>query len=320
MSLPILKAPGVNDYTSVLVKSSSSERPHFVTKKGSSYKCDSDCLMFKSTNGLCSHSLLAASLNGEVDSFVTHYMKTKDPINYAALGQHGLPTGGKKPSSRRKASSKKSSSAIRSILAAADETSRTKRANKHPVSSFKADQCSMLSVSTHQDRGNIQSALYGVMANTVNFSTPPPPPLLHFSPVSAKNSIQPQSFVQQSHSPSSIQSTASDSSSGQPFYVMFLNARISRCQGCRGRIEQGKPSPADIVLQHKEHVLFQNPRTGDWQMSKDLRNTYYHPLMGCIARPHPGFSSSEIEVRDDVRKRLNHTHLSHLNGEFGLVL
>ena len=57
------KSPGVNDYTSVLVKSSSSERPHFVTKKSSSYKCDSDCLMFKSTNGLCSHSLLAASLN-----------------------------------------------------------------------------------------------------------------------------------------------------------------------------------------------------------------------------------------------------------------
>ena len=58
------KSPGVIDYTSVLVKSSSSERPHFVIKKSSSYKCDSDCLMFKSTNGLCSHSLLAASLNG----------------------------------------------------------------------------------------------------------------------------------------------------------------------------------------------------------------------------------------------------------------
>jgi len=48
------KSPGVNDYTSVRVMSSSSERPHFVTKKGSSYKCNSDCLMFKSTNGFCS--------------------------------------------------------------------------------------------------------------------------------------------------------------------------------------------------------------------------------------------------------------------------
>jgi len=186
---PYSKSPGVNDYTSVLVKSSSSERPHFVTKKGSSYKCDSDCLMFKSTNGLCSHSLLAASLNGDVDGFVAHYAKTKDPINYAALGQHGLPTGGKKPSSRRKASSKKATSAVKSILAAADDISQTKRANKDPVASpSTGDQCSFLSVSTAQDQGNFQSALYGVMANTVNFSTPAPPPLLHFSPESAKGS------------------------------------------------------------------------------------------------------------------------------------
>ena len=32
--------------------------------------------------------------------------------------------------------------------------------------------------------GNFQCALYGVMANTVNFSTPGPPPLPHFSPES----------------------------------------------------------------------------------------------------------------------------------------
>ena len=110
------KSPGANDYTSVRVMSSSSERPHFVTKKGSSYKCDSDCLMFKSTNGFCSHSLLAAALNGDVNGIVAHYAKTKDPINYATLGQHGLPTGCKKPSSRRKASSKKATSAVRAFL------------------------------------------------------------------------------------------------------------------------------------------------------------------------------------------------------------
>ena len=318
------KSPGVSDYTSVLVKSSSSERPHFVTKKGSGFKCDSDCLMFKSTNGLCSHTLLAASLNGEVDGFVTHYLKTKDPINYAALGQHGLPVGGKKPSSRRKASTKKATSAVKSILAASDEISRTKRASKELITSpCSAEKCSVLSVSTPQDSNNFQSALYGVMANTVNFSTPTPPPLLHFSPKSTEDSSYstlPQTSVGQSFKYSSVYSASSDSSVGQPFCVMFLNARISRCQGCKGRIEQGQPSPGDIVLQHKEHVLFQNPRSGAWQMSKELRNTYYHPRMGCIAPRHPGFSSSEIQVREDVREVLNHTHLSHLNSEFGFIL
>ena len=84
---------------------------------------------------------------------------------------------------------------------------------------------------------------------------------------------------------------------GQPFCVMFLNAQISRCQGCRGTIEQGQSSPGDIVLQHKEYVLFQNPRTGSWQMSKELRNTYYRPRMGCTARCNPCFNCSEIQVR-----------------------
>ncbi len=205
------KSPGVNDNSLVLVKTSSSERPHFVTKKGSSYECDSECLMFKSTNGL---SLLVASLKGELDSFVTHYVKTKDPVNYAAMGQHGLPTGGKKPSSRRKASSRNATSAVKSILAAADDISRTKRA---PVA---------LSVSNPQDQGNFQSAVYGVQANTINFSTPPL--LLHSSPGS---STQPMTQL------SNVHCTASDSSVGQ------LNARISRCQGCRGRIE-----PALVIL------------------------------------------------------------------------
>ena len=290
------KSPGVSDYTSVLVKSMSGERPHFVTKKATSYKCDSECLMFKSTNGICSHSLLVATLNGDVDGFVARYVKTKDPINYAALGQHGLPKGGKKASSRRKASSKKSTSAIKRMLTAADEITRTKRAAKtaDPVPSLLGSS-SFLSVS---------SPVYGVMANTVNFSAPPPPPLIHFP---AKDSTVQHSIP-------------SDSPVGQPFRLMFLNSRISRCQGCRGRIEQGQPSPGDIVLQHKEYVLFQNPRNGNWQMSTDLRNTYYHPLFKCIDRSHPGFGSSEICVDGDVREKLNPIHVSHIRGEFGLIL
>ena len=79
-------------------------------------------------------------------------------------------------------------------------------------------------------------------------------------------------------------SPASTSSSvGQLFYVQLLtNSRISRCQGCRGAIEHGLHSPHNIVIQHKEHVLFQNPHTGNWQLSRDLRNTYYHPFLNCI--------------------------------------
>lgn len=50
-------APGVTNKSCMLVKSASGTKPHFVQRSGKSkYKCDGDCLMFKSTNGICSHT------------------------------------------------------------------------------------------------------------------------------------------------------------------------------------------------------------------------------------------------------------------------
>ena len=118
--------------------------------------------------------------------------------------------------------------------------------------------------------------------------TPAPPPLIHFSPKGSSHYTPSQSSVQQLPSSSSVQGMSADSPVGQPFCVIFLNAQILRCQGCRGKIEQGQASPEGVVLQHKEYVLFQNPRTGSWQMSKNMRNTYYHPQLNCVSRTHPG--------------------------------
>ena len=57
------KAPGVLDYSCILVRSASSTKPHFVERIGNGrYKCGKECLMFKSTNGLCSHCLLLPSM------------------------------------------------------------------------------------------------------------------------------------------------------------------------------------------------------------------------------------------------------------------
>ena len=90
-------APGVTNKSCMLVKSASGTKPHFVQRSGKSkYKCDGDCLMFKSTNGICSHKHLGAALNDEVSLFICNYSKCKAPINYAQLAQHGLPLGGRK--------------------------------------------------------------------------------------------------------------------------------------------------------------------------------------------------------------------------------
>ena len=52
------------------------------------------------------------------------------------------------------------------------------------------------------------------------------------------------------------------------FWVFFITGNISRCQGCTGILRAGTgkplPPPDDIVVQHKEHVLFQNPHSSDF--------------------------------------------------------
>lgn len=71
------------------------------------------------------------------------------------------------------------------------------------------------------------------------------------------------------------------------FWIMFISRNISRYQGCLGKIlraPDGKPLPPpnDLVIQHKEHVVFQNPKSGNFQLSHYLRNVYYHPRLSCI--------------------------------------
>jgi hypothetical protein len=36
-------------------------------------------------------------------------------------------------------------------------------------------------------------------------------------------------------------------------------------------------------MRHREQVLFQNPYTGFFQLSKELRNVYYHPWKTCLS-------------------------------------
>ena len=151
------QSPGISDFSSVLVKSTSSDRPHFVQKVSANvYRCNKECLMFKSTNGICSHSLLVASLNGQVDNFVRHYAKSKAPVNYA---KHGLPLGGKKPS-KSKASS---TSAVKNFLTLADDLQQSKRAR---ASSGPPHVTKSASIATHYQHS--QCPTYGVGAAQVH--------------------------------------------------------------------------------------------------------------------------------------------------------
>ena len=110
------------------------------------------------------------------------------------------------------------------------------------------------------------------------------------------------------------------------FWIMFLMGNISRCQGCGGKIERGMdgkvlPPPGDLVIQHKEQVVFQNPHSGKFQLSRDYRNVYYHPRLSCLQRKFPQFKAVEhIRTSNEVFKRLTLAHRSYIKKEFSIEL
>ena len=107
----------------------------------------------------------------------------------------------------------------------------------------------------------------------------------------------------------------------QPFWVTFPTARVSRCQGCLGQICHSRTPPWNIALQHKQQVLFQNPNTGTWQLSRDLRNTYYHVSKNCVVAKYPQFRASQsVKISKTVRQCLLPTHFELIAKEFGIDL
>ena len=52
-----------------------------------------------------------------------------------------------------------------------------------------------------------------------------------------------------------------------PFWVAFLFGNVSRCNGCKGKIShqidnKPLPPPNDLILGHKEYVIFLNHKSG----------------------------------------------------------
>ena len=99
----------------------------------------------------------------------------------------------------------------------------------------------------------------------------------------------------------------------------------ARCNGCKGKIQRGEdkkplPPPNDIVLGHKEYVMFQNPHSGTIEVSRDKRNVYYHPWRTCIAPHFYNFKPSQHLNFDSVQDNLLPSHKDLLRSEFGLFL
>ena len=79
------------------------------------------------------------------------------------------------------------------------------------------------------------------------------------------------------------------------------------------------PSPDDIVLRHRETIIFQNPNTGNFQASYEPRNVYYHAWKTCVAAHFSDFNSAvHIKVEDGIKKDLTTVHIEHIAQEFSI--
>ena len=94
--------------------------------------------------------------------------------------------------------------------------------------------------------------------------------------------------------------------------------------GVKGKSLEAKernllPPPDDLVLGHKERVLYQNPHSGRFELSRDKRNVYYHPWRTCVAPYFRDFRPRvHITIHENVRSKLLPAHKSFLKTEFGI--
>ena len=111
-------------------------------------------------------------------------------------------------------------------------------------------------------------------------------------------------------SPCVTQSPSQRPSVESQFWVAFIFGNVSRCQGCKGRIARGEnksllPPPNDIVLGHKEHVVYQNARSGLFEQSAEKRNVYYHPWRTCVVPHFTHFNAAHhIYISPAVKHKL----------------
>ena len=88
----MLPAPG-NDKKSKMVASRSGIAPHFVTVTPSGqYCCDKNCIQWCSSK-ICSHTIVSAEVNGELQKFLQWYHDSCQEPNITQLANFGLPAG-----------------------------------------------------------------------------------------------------------------------------------------------------------------------------------------------------------------------------------
>ena len=355
VSAPNSICPSPGSSNAKLVESKSGQRPHYVTKKGSyKYCCDIDCTMWKCSK-LCSHTIACAFQDGSLQQFLS---QISGPPSLYALSKAGTTSkAGKKPQ-KRKASAKSTTKLYSEIAdittkphASASTTDNcslsTVAVQSQPIKptgdtsvSSISTQPSAISPSINITQSTPQTTSGGAAINIQSPSIciaqvmPQTSSLFTSTSSSSNNSLAGLQTSSLNNMLATVLTQVLSAPQAQTgvidpnhlFWVMFVCGNISRCKGCSGRILKAPnnkplPPPDDLVIQHKEHVLFQNPKSGMFQLSHDLRNVYYHPHMKCIQQVFPLFHPTQhLRISNDILSKLTPEHKQYILNKFSLKL
>jgi len=222
-------------------------------------------------------------------------------------------SSGEKANTRRKASQKHTMKQIKQVLdGKIDKHKYRVQPSRSELSTNETSRCDGFLASLEPAPSSTPPPLYSISALT-DYSSPPPliPSVarnisLPFSPVVYAPITLPGQLtvtLPGQQTPSYIPDTHCSLS----FHIVFVKGIISRRSGCGVRNLLSKdrkphPPPYDLCLQHKEYVVFVNPRTGSHQMSSDLRNVYYHAHRRCVEMKHPNFHpATDLKIYNDVK-------------------
>ena len=286
----IVLAPGC-DPCSRMVKSSSGQRPHMVTKKKTGqYSFDSTRPNWKSL-GICSHSVAAAEDNCDLQSFLTWFVKAKKILNITWLATSQMPAGrGRKggipPRKRRKTVPAESRKSFSDILPLDQSTASQQEAVNACPTSYR-----------HLPQEPVSIAL-------------PCRSLVHHTNVSVTGSASVNlgapviTTVLPSLPPPLIEALPETSAETSPFTLAFISGNIRVCRGCRQKYTKPAVPPHNLCVWHKEWQLF-GPM--DNRQTR-FGNVYFHCNLPCIRAVWPNFYPEMLDIPPSVVVQLLPAH------------
>ena len=299
----IVHAPGADQKARMLLSKSNITPHHVRCLPSGQYICDNNCLQWKSSQ-LCSHVLVVAELNGELDSFLMWYKSTNQQPNITALAMTGLPAGrGRKGGIAKR---KRSKSVVAPNITVPRPGTIRKTSFNSSISQQNCDPGSSAS------SGQSPQQIAGPSQTATSCSNPILSQLMscNFTNIGSLSPLISQAV---SPKPSFIPNT-------NPFFIRLIEGNIRICQGCRTSLRNVNGSvplpPYDLAVARHERRPYRD-KSGELQTPQREQAVHYHVKVSCIRSCCPDFIPSSLVVPSDIT--LTPTHKEYLRLIFGII-